>query len=63
MKGFRERILEGEFVNDIPHFYECDACGFKSHSQKNIIEHQLKNCDYIGYLEDSRPLTSKVKSE
>ena len=51
---FRERILAAEFVNDIPHFYECGACGFKSHSRKIVIEHQLNDCEHIGYLEDSK---------
>ena len=51
---FNERISKAEFVNDIPHFYECCACGFKSHSRKIVIEHQLDDCEALGYLEDSK---------
>lgn len=48
---FEDRIRNAEFVNDIPHFYTCAACDFKSHSRKAVIDHQLNECDYIGYLE------------
>ena len=51
---FEARIRNGDFVNDIPHFYECEACGLKSHSRKIIIEHQSNDCNAIGYLEDSK---------
>lgn len=54
MMSFNDRIKNAEFVNDIPHFYECQACGLKSHSRKIIIDHQLDDCDHIGYLEDSK---------
>ena len=51
---FEDKIKQAKFVNDIPHFYECQACGFKSHSRTLVIEHQLHDCEYIGYYEDSQ---------
>lgn len=47
------RIRRAEFVNDIPHFYECGACGYTSHSRREVIDHQLNDCTKIGYLEDT----------
>ena len=49
---FEQKIRQGIFVDDIPHFYACSACGFKSHSRDLVIEHQLNDCEQIGYYED-----------
>ena len=63
--SFNQAIRNGDFVNDIPHFYECSGCGLKSHSRQNIINHQLNDCDHIGYLEDSQldPKSEKEASD
>ncbi len=55
---FNDRIRNAEFVNDISHFYECEACGYKHERRQEVIDHQLGKsaytppCDQIGYLEE-----------
>jgi hypothetical protein len=49
-----KRIRDREFIDDIPHFYACRACGFKSCIGQEVIDHQLKDCEQIGYFEDQK---------
>ena len=50
---FEDRIRRGDFITEVNgHFFECDACGFKYLRRETVINHQLKYCDSIGYLED-----------
>lgn len=61
MKTFSQRIQDAEFVNDIPHFYECEACGYKSNIRQEVIDHQLDDCEQIGYLEEAAKWVKKQK--
>ena len=35
------------FIEDIPHFYKCSRCNFKSNQRIDVINHQLQNPDHI----------------
>ena len=50
--NLNERIINKEFIDDIPHFYACRACSFKSCIGQEVIDHQLNDCEQIGYFED-----------
>ena len=52
--SLNKRILDREFIDDIPHFYACRACGFKSCIGQEVIDHQLNDCEQIGYFEDQK---------
>lgn len=54
MVTFNDRIKNAEFVDDISHFYVCEACGWKSNIRQEVIDHQLTDCRHIGYLDDLR---------
>lgn len=51
--SFKERIRGGEFVKYLPiGAYSCEGCEFVSGERDAVIQHQLNECEGVGYLED-----------
>lgn len=61
--SLNKRIRNREFIDDIPHFYACKACGFKSCIGKEVIDHQLNDCEHIGYFEDQKIKFNRLPPE